>query len=539
MIPNDKVLALIKDFEELVSKRGTRDRVWQDIRELVRPATSDFTGTTVSGMVRTNNAYDSTAIDACKELAAGLHSYLTNPSERWFSLSIRGFQPADYDEDALAWLEVVSDIIYGEHNRPESGFHTCMHECFLDIPSFGTSCPYQSYSVKKQSLVFRSFPMADVYFKEDSEGRIDTVFRRVKWSRRQIEQEFETLPQKVLDEKRQEREYTVVHVVFPRTDRVSYNPMRQNKPFASVWICTDTKELIEESGYDDLPYHPGRWEKLAAEVYGESPASTCLPDILMLNAMERTVIRAGQKQTDPPLMIPDEGYTLPIATAPGSILWREPGSDLIEALKFEGNLPWAEEKAAQKREQIEKCFHADWLRMEKENKEMTAFEVSDRRNEKLSLLAPNLGRLQSEQLGPLLCRSYYLLHDRGMFPPAPPSLQKRKLKVEYISPAARAQMAIKANDASRYVQEMLTIAAVKPEVLDYINFDLLAKKLAEYRSVSRTILRSSKEIDGIRQQRQQQEQVAQIAQLAEPATKAVKNIADAQSKGMNLESLMQ
>src|SRR4029079_19563129 len=110
MMSDDRVLSLVKDFEELVSKRGTRDRVWQDIRELVRPATSDFIGTTVSGMVRTNNAYDSTAIDACKELAAGLHSYLTNPAERWFGLCIRNFSPQDYDEDALAWLEVVADI---------------------------------------------------------------------------------------------------------------------------------------------------------------------------------------------------------------------------------------------------------------------------------------------------------------------------------------------------------------------------------------------------------------------------------------------
>lgn len=530
---DDKALMLLKDFEALASNRGTRDRVFQSIRELVRPSTTDFIGTTTSGTTRTGNAYDSTAINACKQLAAGLHSYLTNPAERWFSLTVKGVSANEYDEEAIAWLEVVADTIYGEYNRPGSGFNACMHECFLDIGAFGTSNPYQAYSKKDGCLEFRSFPIADSFFRESSRGLIDTVFRRVRWTRRQLGQEFERLPEKLSQEKRMDKEFTIIHATYPR-EGASFGGAATNKPIASVWICQDTKEVIEESGFEELPYHPGRWEKLAGEVYGEGPAGTCLPDILMLNAMERTLIRAGQKQVDPPLMIPDEGYTLPIATAPGSILWREPGTDPVEALRFEGNLPWGEDKAEQKRRSIEICFHADWLRMEKENKEMTAFEVSDRRNEKLGLLAPNLGRIQSEQLGPMLQRTYRLLHDNDYFPPAPLSLQRKRLKVDYISPAARAQLAIKANEASRYAQEMLTIAAVKPEILDYIDFDMLARKLAEYRSITTSILRAKEDVDRVREGRKEQEQMMQLAAMAEPATKAMKNVADAQAKGLQI-----
>jgi hypothetical protein len=525
---------VIKETEYLKSERSTRDSVWQDIRELVRPATQDFNQQTNPGDVRTTNAYDSTAIDSCKELAAGLHSYLTSPSERWFSLCVTGFSPDQYDEDALAWLEVVSDIIYGQMNRPLSGFHTCMHECFLDIAAFGTSTPYQEYKVSKGGLIYKSFPMADIYLKEDSDGMVDTVVRRIMWDKRQLMQEFESLPPKVSEKKDQNFKFEIIHWVGPRKNRVPGNMSSKNKAFGSYWVCVDTKEMIEERGYDSLPYHPGRWEKLAGQAYGESPASTCLPDILMLNAMERTIIRAGQKQTDPPIIMDDEGFSSPISTAPGSIIWKEPGTEMPEAMQFKGNLPWAEEKADQKREQIRKCFHADWLRMEKENKEMTAFEVADRRNEKLGLLSPNLGRIHGEQLGPLLSRSYQLLHQHNHFPPAPPSLQKKRLNVVYVSPAARAQMAIKANESARYVQEMISVGAVKPEVLDYIDWDMFAKKQAEYRSITQTILRSSEDVEAIRNDRKQMEQLAQISAAAEPATKALKNVAEAQSKGMNL-----
>jgi hypothetical protein len=256
-----------------------------------------------------------------------------------------------------------------------------------------------------------------------------------------------------------------------------------------------------------------------------------LPDIKMINSMERTLLKAGQKVVDPPLQATDEGFLLPIRTEPGAIIFREAGTEPIEPLLTQANLPWGLEQANQKREFIEKCFYSEWIKMRKENVEMTAYEVADRREEKLRLMAPMLGRLVSELHGPMIQRSYMLLNQHRRIPPAPASLSGKFMKVEYMSAASRAQTGVKAVSMGRYIQELLPAAQVNPEVMDVVNWDKYARELAKARGTPVIILRSDQEIQDLRQARGQQQAAQQIAQVAEPASKAVKNLADAQSKG--------
>lgn len=515
--------------------RSPWERNWQDLRQLVRPNTDDFNRTTTVGEVRTASIYDGTAMDACNELASGLHSYLTNPVDQWFSLEIEEMDALQNDPEALLWLEQVSTVIYDMYQKPESRFNTAVHEVYLDLGAFGTACINQEWSYRRNGLLFRATPMADVSLAESSEEEVDTVARQITWTLRQLQQEFDELPEKIAkmcrESKDQDKTVTVVHMVCPRTDRKTHMLDYKNMPYMSVWVCMDTKETLKESGYRSFPYHCPRWMKLAGEVYGRGPGWNCLPDIRMLNRMEFTLIKAGQKAVDPPLVVPDDGFVLPLQTHPGALIYKESGSDEIQALEHKGNLPFGMEQSEQKREFIKKCFYADWLKMEKLDKEMTAYEVQDRRDEKLRMMAPLLGRQETELCGPMIARSYELLSEHNMIPPAPRSLRRRSLKVSYRSPAAKAQTGVKAMAMGRFVQELIPVAQIDPTVMDVIDTDVYAQELAVARGTPRTILRSPKAIQSIRDKRAQQQQVAQVAQLAEPASKAIKNLAEAGRAG--------
>ena len=53
--------------------------------------------------------------------------------------------------------------------------------------------------------------------------------------------------------------------------------------------------------------------------------------IKMLNKMSEVTIRAAQKQVDPPLLVPDDGFMLPIRTVPGGLNFYRSGTrDRIE-----------------------------------------------------------------------------------------------------------------------------------------------------------------------------------------------------------------
>ena len=158
---------------------------------------------------------------------------------------------------------------------------------------------------------------------------------------------------------------TIVHAVMPRDEenRDDYKLDAENKPYASCYIDPEEKVLLSESGFDEFPYMVPRWKKSSYEIgYGRSPTMTALPDIKMLNKMSEVTIRAAQKQIDPPLMLPDDGFMLPIRTVPGGLNFYRAGTrDRIEPLQIGANNPLGLQTEEQRRQAIRSAFYVDQL----------------------------------------------------------------------------------------------------------------------------------------------------------------------------------
>lgn len=525
-MPDKQAEQLIQRFEELRTGRSTFEADLQDIVDLVMPSQVDINRQMFDGQTRWQYKYDGTASEALLEFASGLCSYITNPSERWFELEFADYDPA-WDDEALAWLEDVTNTIYEVYRYPVATFTTAMHEGYLAIGSLGTLIINQEIErdpYEHVSLV--SVPLAECFLAENSSGKVDTVFRKRRFTTRQLLEKFErssdVLHKEFYDEKTPaDKPWEILHCVYPR--REVKPGLATGMRFASFWVDMTHKLVIRESGYDELPYHVARWIKYGNEPYGRSPAHTCLPEIRMVNSMEKTNIRAGQKIADPPLMVPDDDFAAPIKTSPGSLIYVRDKEHMIEPLLSGAQLPIALEQTEQKRESIRRAFHNDWLKMGKEKQEMTAYETADRRNEKLQMLAPMLGRIQSELTGPMINRTYNLLRSMNRIPPAPANIRGLVLKISYVGDAAKAQAGSRATSMARFVEDLVPMGQLKPEIFDVIDEARFASEMAASRGVTRKILRNPAELEQMRQQRQMQ----QMAAAAEPASKAIKNIADA------------
>lgn len=535
-MPDEHAKKVIKLYEASKEMRHNFDSQFEDIRKLVRPDTLRFnSGVNVPGQDNYDHVYDGTAKDAAQELAAGLISHIVNPADRFFDLTINEKEELKFDHQSLLWLDQVSQQIYDQYSIEEGRFNMAMDEAFLDLVAFGTTVIFNYWSPKRQHLMFRTYPLAACTLLEDDDEMVDTVFRVMARTYSQLVKQFGengiTPDIKKSAQENPQKKFTILHAVMPRIDRKLNKLTAENKPFASDWICIETKETLMKSGFDQFPYLTPRWRKYADEVYGRSPAMTCIDDVKMLNKFEYLLLKAGTKAIDPALLVPNDGFILPIRSAPGSINYKEPDAGNIEMLPMSDKLPFSEEKAQQKREFIRKCFHSDWLRMEKQNVEMTAYEVQDRREEKLRLLAPSLSRIEMELLSKMITFSYNTLAQKDYIPEAPPNLDGRKLKIEYTSPASKAQLGIKVVAMDRYIQRLLPLSDRNPEIMDNLDVDAYAQELSIYQGTPRKIVRDPKVRDQIRGDRQEQEQMAQVAQLAEPATKSIKNLADAQQAG--------
>jgi hypothetical protein len=170
----------------------------------------------------------------------------------------------------------------------------------------------------------------------------------------------------------------------------------------------------------------------------------------------------------------------------------------------------------QRRNAIRDTFYVNQLMMQS-GPQMTATEVVQRNEEKMRLLGPVLGRLQSELLRPMIDRTFAILLRKKLFKPAPEFLAGQDIQIEYVSPLAKAQRASELQSIMRAIEIFGSLANVSP-VFDHINIDNLVTHLAEIVGVPAKVLNSKSEVNAIRQQKQQQaDQQMQMQQLQQVA----------------------
>lgn len=517
--------------------RGMFDPVMQELRELCRPDTNEFNAgnAQLPGDSR-RRMFDGTAPWAAEMLASGLHSYLSNPVDRWFSISIPGVPVNELDFETKLWLEKVADTIYAHYSAPSCNLNPTLHEAYMDLGSFGTGALYHWLDTETNALRFRSYPLAAIWLDESSSGEVNTIHREIKWTVKQVEEEFKFLTPK-LAKMKPEDQVTCFHEVMPNPNYVRGAITPGKRKFWSTYACKDTGEILEETGLAWMPYLTPRWTKLSGEKYGRGPAMSVLPEIRMVNAMRKTLIVAAQKMVDPALMVEDDGYMLPVRTSPGSVNIRRPGSEPIMAMPGAQRIDIGVDMIEQSREMIRRGFYIDWIVRGQKKERQTAQEITDDRNQMLSLMAPIVGRLQGELLGPMLRLSYNLLNRQGILPPAPDSINGIALEVIYVSPAAKAQSTTRGQGMMAYVQQISQLLPVMPGLADSINEDNFNSELQDQLDVPRRVLDSPDNIAQKRQAREQQQQMAQAAQVGPAMASSAKDLAQAKQLGLNIPGL--
>lgn len=504
---NPLIAQLDRRYKTLQTQRSNWEKHWQELADYMLPRKADITKKRTQGDKRTELIYDGTAVHAVELLSSSLHGMLTSPSTPWFSMRYR--DPALQNNDAAnEWLELCMDQMYKAFNR--SNFQQEIHELYYDLVVFGTAALYLEGD--QDGLRFSARHIAEVTVAEDANGKVDTVYRKFKMTSRAAAQRFgeDNLPTQMTKDLKDDphKEHDLVHAVYPRTE--AKGKLAKNKPVASVYYHLDSKHLISESGFDDFPFMVPRFVKDSVSTYGRSPAMNALPDVKMLNKMSETTIRAAQKQIDPPLMVPDDGFVLPVRTTPGALNFYRTGTrDRLEPLQIGANNPLGLNMEEQRRNAIRQAFYVDQLLMS-QGPAMTATEVLQRNEEKMRLLGPVLGRLQSELLQPLISRSFALLLRNGLLPAAPEQLQGQDIDIEYVSPLAKAQRLTDLQSMLRGFEVMMQVAEIAP-VMDYLDSDKLVQYLVEVTGIPARVIRSDEEVARIR--RQQQQAQAQQAQM--------------------------
>ena len=521
---------IIKRFERLLNNRVNWESLWQEVLKYVTPRKAWVTRVReTAGERPDSDLFDTTARRANQTLAAGFHGNMTSPSTKWFNLRLQDPALNKVNEIKL-WLADAENKVLDVLNS--SNFNEQIHESYIDLGSVGTSVMLVEEDVL-DIIRFRTIFIEEIVIDENAEERVDVIYRKYKmsakaafdlWGERSGKKTKELMDNDKWDEK-----VTFIHCVRPRGKRDPSKSNSINMPFSSTHVELDSRSIVAEGGFNEFPYMVTRFNKVAGDMYGYSPGVILLPDIKMVNAMAKTLIKAAQKIVDPPLIMPHDGFLLPLITTPGGLNYKLSGNvnDKIEPLVTNGNIPIGRDMINDYRLAINNGFFTDLFLLLADRKNMTATEVQERIAEKMIMLGPVIGRLQSEMLDPIIERSFgILLRNNVLFPP-PPVLQGRKLVVEYVSPLALAQRREAITSVSSLLNLSAGMAQFIPEVIDKIDGDKVIDEAAEIFGVSPEIIRDADQVAAIREDRAEREQELAKIQLAKEVVDAEKTLSEA------------
>jgi hypothetical protein len=159
---------------------------------------------------------------------------------------------------------------------------------------------------------------------------------------------------------------------------------------------------------------------------------------------------------------------------------------------------------------------------------MTATEVLERTREKGVLLAPAMGRQQTESLAPQIDREIDLAIMQGLLPPMPPIVQQARgeYKVEYDSPLSRMMRTEEASGFIQWSETLLKLAteSQNPSYLDWVNVDAAAPEIADIQAVPLRWVNSIDAVTALRKGRDQKQQTDQLIQALPGAAGLLKAI---------------
>ena len=530
--------SLVARFERLRGERAMLETQWQEIAELMRPMSAEFSRTRTMGEKRMESIFDSTPLLALDSLSSGLWGSVTNSSSRWFELKARE-RTLNESHAVKIWTSIVTERLLQAFADQGQRFYSRSLELYGDLAAFGTGVFYVDEDLKSDRIWYSRIHLAEAYIAENDREVVDTLFRGpFKMTARQAVQRFgdDAHPKlREIAEKEPDQVSEFLHAVLPRSE-IDAPRDRLNREFASVYVWLDQRHVCRIGGYHEFPFQTPRWSTQSRFVYGDAPGMMALPDVKMLNAQSKVTIVGAQKAVDPPILAADEQGVRGMRIRPGSIIYNgidAAGRARYAPLQPSGALRLGIEYEEQRRQAIKDAFYFTLL-LQADRANMTATEWLGRQEEKLRLMGPQLGRIQSEFCEPLINRVFSILARRsrpfwmrgedGILPLPPPELlEAPALEIDYVSPLSVAQKAAKGAAVTRTLQIVAPLAAGRPEILDNFDVDAIARIAADANGMPAEALVDKTLVAQLREQRSRQQQMAQMMAAAPDLAGAAKD----------------
>lgn len=528
---------LVTRWGQLKSERSTWLSHWKELSTYIQPRSGRFFAQDRDrGDRRHNSIINNTGCAAVRTLAAGMMGGMTSPARPWFRMGT-----ADPDlakvQTVKVWLNDVQKLmlqIFAKGNT-----YRALHSIYQELGVFGTAA---SILLPDHDDVIRHYPLTcgEYCIATDHRGQVSTLYREFqmpvhaivgKWGKENCSQAVRNL----FDRGSLDVWIILIHAIEPRADRDPRYRDNKNMAWKSCYfeIGADKGKYLSESGFKQFVGMCPRWTTNGQDIYGESPGMEALGDIKALQLAELRYAQAVDKMTNPPLQVPLALKNRNVNMLPGGNTFMDmTGNNQIRnMLDIRLDLSHLQASIREHERRIDSTFYKDMFLLISQDGtlQMTAYEVAQRKEEKLTMVGPVVERLQNELLDPLVETTFARMLEAGILPTPPQELQGQDIQVEFVSMMAQAQKAVGTNSIDRFVLNLGQIAQYKPGVLDKFDEDYWADAYADMTGVDPSLVVASEKVALIRKQKADQAAQAQKMAMLQQGASTAKDLASAQT----------
>lgn len=534
--------------DRLFNNRGSLMSLWQDIAENFHPERADFTLNRVLGDDFCSHLMTGYPALQVRDLADQLSAMLRPRSRLWAKLTATN-QRVNTDTQARTWLEWASERQRKATYSSRSQFLRCTKTADLDFVSFGQAVILPTLNDDQTGLLFRCFHLRDTVWAEDANQQINFVARKEKLTARDIIRYFPKThndKHQKANEKEPFREFECRHVVVPAEMYSGKTAKNKDKfPYYSIYLDKENDSILEEVPQKRVGYVIPRWRLGAFNQYATSPCTMlALPDGRLLQQMAMSLLEAGEKAANPPIVATQEAVRTDIQLFAGGVTWVDQAYDerLGDALRplnqdFRGlntGLKMLEDVRAIMKE----VFFLNKINLPEVTGEMTAYETRKRIEEYVRAALPLFEPMEIEYNGALSNEVFAILMDNNAFGPPdtmPPVLRGQDVHFEFESPLQATAERLKSQSFQEAAQMTQIAAQLDPSVTAMLNVKQAYPDALRGVDVPANWIFDMKQAEALIKAKQKamadQMQMQQMGQAADMAKKAAPMVAALQQKG--------
>ena len=436
--------------ENQFGKRISLMQLWQEIAENFYPERADFTLTRSLGTDFGAGMMTSYPFLCRRDLGDQLGTMLR--SNDWFEMV--PVDPKRQDTDANQWLEWAAAVQRRAMYDRVTQFTRATKASDHDFAAFGQCVMTAEMNYRNQALLYRNYHLRDVTWTEDSAGAIGAVFRKWKPQVRELVGLYPNEVHPTAKDLAARQPFETVNCFHMVVDAEMYTgdsvgahaPKRGKQP--RYLICYDAQhdKVLEAVPIWGRHYIIPRWETPGQSQFAYSPATiAALADARLIQAMTLTLLEAGEKITNPPMIATQEAVRSDVDLAPGGITWVDIEYDerLGQALRpmttDAKGMPLGVDMQRDSRAMIAQAFFLNKIAPPLISKDprMTAFQAGQVIQQWIREALPIFEPVEQEYNGALCEETFGLLMRNGAFGDLrelPPSLQGADLEFRFKSP---------------------------------------------------------------------------------------------------------